>query len=171
MRSYTYISTCTTHLHHDHKARITSTSAKHLPDNSFAPTDDSILLSFVYKPHHNAFLHHCDNISSDTDADTQSEYIDPKHPPVQIYIYGTPQLCKCLAYKPNSNKYFDIFNNEIGLLSPFSYNNEDQLANRCIKHTLSRAVINELFGNHMMVTVSKFALFCTVFRKLHRMST
>jgi len=75
-----------------------------------------------------------------------------------------------IAGKPISNEYFDIFDDEIDLYSPFSCEEEYQLVNCCIKHKLSRAAINEHFKNPMMATISNFTSSHTLFKRLNEMS-
>ena len=85
-------------------------------------------------------------------------------------ICGTPHLDNRLAGKPISNEYFDVFDDEIDLWSPFSCEEEYRLVHWCVKHNLSRAAINELFRNPTMATVSNFTSSHTLFKRLNEMS-
>jgi hypothetical protein len=152
--TYSYIGTYIAHLRCDHKERTVYVSAEQLPDDGCAIEHDSIRLPFVHEPHHDPFLHHSDDDSSDTEADSENACIDPEQPPVQTRICGTPQLDNRLAGKPISNEYFVVFNDEIDVWSPFSCAEEYRLAHWCVKLNLSRAAINELFRNRTMATVS-----------------
>jgi hypothetical protein len=167
---YSYISAYITHLRCDHKEWIVYVSADQLPDDGFAIEHNSIRLPFVHEQHHNPFLHPSDYDSSDTEADSENACIDPEQPPVQIHICGTPHLDHRLAGKPISNEYFNVFNNEIDLWSPFSGEEEYRLVHWCVKHNLSRAAINERFRNTTMATVSNFTLSHTLFKRSNEMS-
>jgi len=120
LKTYSYIGTYITHLHPDHKERIVSGSTEQLPDDGVTIEHYSILLLFVHETHRDPILHHSDDDSSDTEANSETACIDPEQLPVRICIYGTPHLDNRLAGKPISNKYFHIFNNEIDLWSLFS---------------------------------------------------
>ena len=169
-KTYSYIRAYITHLCRNHNERIVYVSAEQLPDDGFAIEHDSILLPFVHEPHHDPFLHPSDDDSSDTEADSENACIDPEQPPVRTRICGTPQLDNRLAGKPISNEYFDIFDDEIDLWSPFSCEEEYRLAHWCVKHNLSRAAINELFRNPTMATISNFTSSHTLFKRLNEMS-
>jgi len=168
--TFSYTSAHLTHGRRNHKERILYVSAKQPPDDGFAIKHDSILLPFVHEPHYNPFNNPADNDSSDTVADGENACIDSEQPPLGKGICGTLRLGNCLAGKPISNEYFNIFDDEIDLLSPFSWEEEYWLAHWCIKHNLSRAAINELFRNPTMATVSNFTLSHTVFKRLNEMS-
>jgi len=169
-KTYSYIGAYITHLCRDHKERIVNSSAKLLPDDGFAIEHDSILLPFVHEPHHNPFFHPSDDDCSDTEADSENECIDPEQPPVQTRICGTPHLDNCLAGKPISNEYFDVFDDQIDIWSPISGEEEYRSAHWCVMHNLSRAAINGLFGNPTMATVSNFTSSHTLFKRLNEMS-
>ena len=141
-----------------------------MPDDGVAIEHESILLPFIHELHQDPFLHPSDDDSSDTEADSENAFIDPEQPPVWTPICGTPLLDNPLAGKPISNEYFDVFDDEIDLWSPFSCEEEYRLAHWCVKHNLSRAAINELFRNLMMATVSNFASSNTLFKRLNVMS-
>jgi len=74
------------------------------------------------------------------------------------------------ASKPISNEYFDIFDDEIYLSSPFSGEEEYRLAHWCLKNYLSSAAINERLANRTMATVSNFTSSHTLFKRLNKMS-
>jgi hypothetical protein len=169
-KTYSYISTYITHLRPDHKERIVYVSAQQLPDDGFAIEYDSILLPFIHERHHDPFLHPFGDDSRVTEAHSENACIDPEQHPVWTRICGTAQLDNHLAGKPISNEYFDIFDDQIDLLSSFSCEEEYRLAHWCVKHNLSRADINELFRNPMMATVSNFTLSHTLFKRLNEMS-
>jgi hypothetical protein len=99
-------------------------SAEQLPDDGFAIEHDGILLPFLHELHHDPSLHPSDDDFSDTEADSENVCIDPEQPPVRTRIYGTPHLDNSLAGRPISNKYFNIFDDEIDLWSPFSCEEE-----------------------------------------------
>jgi len=71
----------------------------------------------VHEPHCDPFLHHSNDDSSDTDADSETVAINREQPPVRTHIYCTPHVDNRLAGKSITKEYFDIFNNEIGLWS------------------------------------------------------
>jgi len=131
---------------------------------------DSILLQFVQEKHLDPFLHPVKDDSSDTEAHLENACIDQEQPPVRTLICGTPQLDHCQAGKPISNEYFDVFDDEIDLWSPFSCKEEYRLAHWCVKHNLSRAAINELFRNPTTATVSNFTSSHTLFKRLNQMT-
>ena len=145
-------------------------SAEQLPDDGFEIGHDSILLPFVDEPHHNPLLHPSDNDSSDTKAESENACIGPEQAPVRTRICGTPHLDNRLVSKPISSEYFDIFDDEIDLWSPFSCEEEYRLAHWCIKYNLNRAAINELFRNPMIATVSNFPSSHTSFKRFNEMS-
>jgi len=62
-----------------------------------------------------------DNESSNTEANSKNRCIDPEQPPVRTPIYGTPHFDNRLSCKAIGDQYIDIFNDEIDLLSPFSW--------------------------------------------------
>jgi len=167
---YSYIGTYLTYPHHDQKEWIVHIKAKRLPYDGFANDHDSIQLPFFHEPHYDCFPHPSDNDCSDTEANGENACIDPEQPPVQIHIYGTPHLDNCLAGNGILNEYFHIFDNEIDLWSPFSRQEEYQLAHRCVKHQLSSATINELFRNPKVATVSNLTSSHTWFIRLNEMS-
>jgi hypothetical protein len=167
---YSYISAYITHFHRDHKERTLYVSAEPQPDAGFAIQYDSMLLPFFDQPHHDPFLHRSNNDSCGTEADSENACIDPEKPPVQTRNCGTPHLENRLAGKPNSNKYYNIFDDEIDPKSSCSCEKESRLAHSCAKHNLSRAAVNELSRNPTMTTVSNFTSSHTVFNRLHEMS-
>jgi len=169
-KTYSYIGAYITHLRRDHKERIVYVSAVQLPDNGYAIEHDSILLPFFHEPHHDRFVHPSDDDSSDTEADGENGCIDPEQPPVRTRICGTLHLDNHLAGKPISNEYFDVFDDEIDLWSPFSCKEEYRLADWCVKHNLSRAAINELFRNPTMAIISNFTSSHPLFKRLNEMS-
>jgi hypothetical protein len=118
-KTYTYTGAYITHLSRNHKESIVYVSAEQLPDDGFAIEYDRILLPFIHEPHRDPFLHPSADDSSDTKADRENACIDPEQPPVRTRICGTPSLDNWLAGKLISNKYFDIFNDESDLWSPF----------------------------------------------------
>jgi len=126
-KTYSYIGTYMAHLRRDHKERRVYVSAEQLPDDGFAIEHDSIRLPIVHEPHHDAFFHPSDDDSSDTEADSKNACIDPEQPPVWTRICGTPHLDNRLAGKHISNEYFNFFNDEIDLWSPFSCDEEYRL--------------------------------------------
>jgi len=87
-----------------------------------------------------------------------------------MHIHGTEHLDNGLARRPSSNEYFDIFNNEVTLWSPFPWEEEYRSAHWCIKHSMSTAAINEHFGNPTMETVSNITSSHTCFKWFHEMS-
>jgi len=103
-------------------------------------------------------------------VDRENACIDPEQPPARTPICGASHLDNLLAGKPSSNEYFDIFDDEIDLYTPFSCVEEYRLAHRWVKHNLSRAAINELFRNPMMATISNFTLSHTLFKRLNKTS-
>jgi len=113
-----------TYLHRDHEQRIVYVSAKQQADDGFVIDHNCILLPFVHEPHRDPFLHLSDYDSSDTEAKSENVCIDPEQPPVWTRINGTPHLDNHLTGKPISNKYFYIFDDEIDLWSPFSWEEE-----------------------------------------------
>jgi len=165
-----YIGASITHLCRDHKEKIVHVSAEQLPDDGFAIENDSIPLPFVQELHWDPVLHTADDNCSNSVTDTKNGWIDPEQPPVRTHIYGTPHLDNHLASKPVSNDYFDTFNDEIDLASPFSRQEEFWLVHSCVEHNLSRAAINEHFGNPTMATVSNFTSSHTWFYQLNKMS-
>jgi hypothetical protein len=78
----------------------------------------------IYEPHGGAFLHPSDDDSSYTNADSDNACIHPEQPPVWRSIEDTPHLDNSLAGKPISNEYFDIFDIEMYLWPPFSWEEE-----------------------------------------------
>jgi hypothetical protein len=159
-----------THLCCDHKKRIVYVSDKKLPDDSVAIDHDSILLPFVHELHHDPILHPSDVDSRDTEANSENACIDQEQSPVRTLICGTPHLHNRVAGKTISIEFCDVFNDEIDLWSPFSSKKEYRLAHWCVKCNLSRAAINELFGNPTMATVSNFTSSDTLFTRLNEMS-
>jgi len=103
-------------------------SAEHLPDVGVAIEQDTILLPCCHEPGHDPFLRPSEDDSSDAEAESKNACNDPQQPPVQTRIDGTPYLENRLAGKPNSNKYIDIFDDDIDLWSPFCHKEEYQLA-------------------------------------------
>jgi len=155
---FSYRSAYIIQLRRDHNERIVYVAATQLPDDGFVIEHDSILLQCVYEPHRDPFVNTSDDDFSNTEADSDNVCIDPQYSPVWTHIYGTPHLDNHLAGKPISNKYFDIFDNDIDLWSLFSRNKHYRSAHSCVKHNLSRAVINELFeesydGDHHLLHV------------------
>ena len=73
------------------------------------------VLPFAYELHRDPFLHPSNNDSSYTVADSNNVCIDPQQPPVGTHICVTPHCDNRLAGKHISNKYFDIFDNELDL--------------------------------------------------------
>jgi hypothetical protein len=116
---------------------IVYVSAEQLPDHGSAIEHDSILLPFVHEPQNNPFLHPPDNDVSYTEADSENACIDPEQPPVRTRICGTPHMDNGIASKPISRKYFDIFDDEIVLWSPFPCKEEYRLGNWCVRHNLN----------------------------------
>jgi len=169
-KMYSYIDAYIPDLCCNHKERIVCISGEQLPDDSFVIEHDSILLPFIHGLHHNPSLHSSNNDPSDTEANSENACINPEELPVHIHIYGTPHLDNHPTGKPISNEYFNIFDNEIVLWSPFSDEEEYRLAHWCIKHSLSRAAINKLFTNPTMATVSNFTLSHALFTRLNKMS-
>jgi len=82
---------------------------------------------------------------------------------------GTPHYVHCPAGKSISKEQFDILNYEIDLSSLLSSNVEYRLVHQCVKHNVSRAVMNKLFKNPMMTTVSHFTFSHTLFKLLNEM--
>jgi len=162
-KSYSFSRANITHLRHDRKVRIIYLSTKPLPDDGFASEHHSIELPCIYEPHGDPSLHSSDNDSSDTEADSHNQCIDPAQPPVQAPIYGTPHLDNRLPSKPISTSYFDILEVEKDRLSPYCCEEDYRSAHRCVKHNFSRAAINELFRNPTMSTISNFTLPHTLF--------
>jgi len=121
MELYAYISAYITHVCRDHNARIAYVWAEQLPDDGLAIKHMSHLLLCVHAPHCHPFYYPSDDNSGGTEADSENICIDPEPPPIQTHIYGTPHLDNHLASKPISNKYFDIFIDEIDIWSQFSY--------------------------------------------------
>jgi len=96
--------------------------------------------------------------------------IIPEQPPVRTSIYSTPHLDNRLAGKPNSNEYFNIFDDEIGVWSPFSCQEEHRLAHWCVKHNFSTTAINERFRSSTMETISNLTSSHTLLKRLNEMS-
>jgi len=167
---YFSIGSYVTHLRRDHKERILYVSAEQFPDDSSAIEHDTVLLSFVHEPHSDPFPHPSNNDSSDTEGDSENEWIDWEVPPDRIHINSTLHLANRLAGKSNTNKYFHIVDDEIDLWSPFSYKEEYELANWCLKHNWSRAAINEVLRNPTMATVSNFLSSNTLFERSNELS-
>jgi len=109
-----------THLRRDYKDRIVNVLAEHLPDDGFAIEQDSILLPLVQERSRDPFLHLSDDDSCHTEADSKDMFINPEQPSVWTCIYCTPHLDYCLAGKPISTEYFNIFDGEIDQWSAFS---------------------------------------------------
>jgi hypothetical protein len=99
-------------------------SAEQMPDDGFAIEHNSILLPFLDELHHDPFLYPSDDDSSDRESDGENVCIDPEQPPGRTCICDTPHLDNRLAGKPISNEYFNIFDDEIDLWSPFSWEEE-----------------------------------------------
>jgi len=162
------------HLHHSPlsspQERIVYISIQQRPDDGFAIERNCILIPFVSEPHCKAFLHHSEDDSSDTEADSENVCIDLEQAPVWTPIYGTPHLDNNLARKPISNEYFDIFNDESDLLSPFSCEEGYGVTHWYVKHNSSRAAINDHFRNPTMETISNFTLPNTLFKWFNEMS-
>jgi hypothetical protein len=123
-KTYYYIGCNNTDLHRNNKECIVDVSAEQLPDEGFAIEHTSILHPFIHNTHRDPFLNPSDDVSSDTEADSENACIDPEEPPVRTHIYGTPHLDNHLAGKPISNQCFDIFDNEIDPWSLFSCEKE-----------------------------------------------
>jgi len=167
---YSDIGTFITHLHCDQRETIVYVSAKQLPDDGLVIEHNRILLPLLHELHRDPLLHPFDDDSSDTEANSHNACIDPEQPPVWSCINGTPHLDNRPAGKPISNEYFNIFDDEIHPWSPFFCKEEYQLVHWCIKHSLSRAAINELFRNPTIATISNFTLYHTLFKRLNKMS-
>lgn len=136
----------------------------------FEIAHDSILYPFIHKLHPNPFLHPSKHISSYSAADSKNTWVDAEQPPVQTCFYGTPHLDTGLAGNPNSNRYFDIFHDDIHLSSALSCRKEDQFVYYCVKHILRNATFNKLFRNRTKATVSNFTSFHTWLKWLDKMS-
>jgi len=162
-------------LHHPHlrrhrKTMIVYVSAGQVPDENSMIELPGILLRFLHEPHCDPFLHRSHDHCSDTQADSENACINLEQSPVRTDLYGTAHFDNCLAGKPSSNEYFNIFNDEIDVWSPFSCNEESQLAHWCVWQNLSRAVINKRFRNPTMATVSNFTSSHTVFTRWNEIS-
>jgi len=166
--TYSYSSAYITHLHRDHKDRMAYISVKSRPDDGFAIGHDSIQLPFVHEPHHDPFLHPSTNGSSNRQGQMENASFNPERPPVRTRIYGTTHFDHHPAGKPICQKYFDMFHSEIDPRVPCACNEDDRLAHMCIEPTLRRAVINELFRNPTLATVSNFASSHTSFKRLNK---
>ena len=105
-----------------------------------------------------------------SEAHSENAFIDSEQPPFRTCIYGTPHLDNSLAGKPLSNKYVNIFNDEIDLWSPCSCEEVYWSAHWCIKHNLSWATINERFRNPTIATVRILTSSYTWFKRLNEMS-
>jgi hypothetical protein len=169
-KPYSYIGAYITHRRRDHKDRIVYVAAEQLPDTGFAIEHDSILLQYIHEPRHNPFLHPSNVDSSDTEDDREKAFIDLEQPPVRTRICDTPHLDHCQVGKSINIKYFDVFDDQIDLWSPFPCQEEHRFVHWCVKHNLSRAAINELFRNPTMATISNFTSSHTLFKRLNKMS-
>jgi hypothetical protein len=76
LKTFSYIGAYITHLHRDHKDRTVYVSAEQLPDDGVAIEHETILLPFVHEPHRDPFLYPSDDVSSDTEADSEKACID-----------------------------------------------------------------------------------------------
>jgi len=169
MKTYSYISAYITHLGRYHEGRIPYISAQRVPDDGSVFEHVIILYPYITEPHRDPVLHPSDNDSSDIEADSDNVSIDLAQPPGRRYIYSTLHLENYLAGRTNTNKNFNIFDNEIDLWSQFSCKKENHLVQWCFKRNLGRAGIRELFRNPTMATVSNFTLSQTVFKRLNKM--
>jgi len=168
-KMYSYIGAQITQLRRDHERRTVYVSAEQLPDDRFALERNRTPLSLVQEQHRDPVLHLSDDDSSDIEADSENACIDPEEPPVRQWIYGNTLFDNRSAGKRISDKYFNIVNDEIYLWSPFSCEAQYRLVHWCIKHTLSRAAINQLFRNRTMATTSIFASSHTLRQWLNEM--
>jgi len=169
-KNYSYIDLFLTHLCHNHHDSILYGPAKQLPDDCVATKYYSILLLFIHKPHGDPVHYPLNDDSSDTDANSDIDYLYPEQPPVWTRIYGTSQWTSSLAGVTIRNLYFDIIENEIHLWSPFPLEEKYWLVSWCFKHNLSSAAIIEVFGNPMMATVTNIASSHTLSKSLNEMS-
>jgi hypothetical protein len=165
-----YIGTYITHLHRNHKEKIVYVAAELLANDGFGIQSNSIQLPFIPEMHSDPLLHHSDDDSIDTEAGSENACIDPEQPPVRTRIYGSPHFNNRLSSKRISNKYFNIFDDEIDLCSPLSCEEEYRLAHLCVKHYMSKAAINKHFWNPTMATISNFTSSHTLFKRLNKMS-
>jgi len=62
-------------------------------------------------------MHSFDDDCSNTEANADNGWIDPKQLPVRTHIYCTPHLDNSLAGKAICNEYFNIFIIEMDLWS------------------------------------------------------
>jgi len=108
-----YIGVCITHLRRDRTWEIVLVPSDPLADNGFVMEHNSILLPFIHEMYPDPFSHPFDNLFRAITTDSDNSYIDPEAPPVWTYMYGTPLFDNSLACMPMSNKYFDIFEEEI----------------------------------------------------------
>jgi len=169
-KMYSYIGLYIAHLIHYHKETIVYVAAEQMPADGFAIEHDSIVLAFIHQRYRSAFLHPSDDDSSNTEAESKNSCINSEQPPVWTRIYRAPHLDNCLASKPISNEYFDIFNEDIELWLPCSCKEEYRLAHWCVQYNLGRAAINKLFRNPTMATISNFTSSHTLFKRLNQMS-
>jgi len=78
LKTYFYISTYITDLRRDCKERIAYVSGEQPLDDGFALEHDSILLALVHEPHCDPSVHPSKDDSSDLEADSKNECIDPE---------------------------------------------------------------------------------------------
>jgi hypothetical protein len=169
-KMYSYITAYITHLHCDHTECRVYVWLEQLPDDGLAIEHDSIPFPVIQEPHRDLFVHPSDDDYSDTKANSQNACINPEQLAFRTSRNGTPYFDTCLAVKPISMKYFEIFNNDRDLWSPLLGEREYWLAYWCDMHNLSSAAINEYIRNPTMATVRNFTSSQTIFKRLHEMS-
>jgi len=105
---------------HYHKDWIVYVSPEQLLNVTAGIEHITILLSLVHEQHRDPYLHPSDDDSSNPVPAHKIAGIDQEQHPVSTRIDGIPHLDNCLASKPSTNDYFDIFDNEIDVWSLFS---------------------------------------------------
>jgi len=112
---------------HDQKQRIVSNAAEQLWNDYFAIDYDISLVTLVHIHHSSNFLHPCDDLLSDTEADNKNLLVNPEQPPVRTYLDDTLHLNNHLAGKRNRYERLNILENELYLLSPLVSENVELL--------------------------------------------
>jgi hypothetical protein len=169
-KKHSYFDIFLTHLWYNHHDSILYGAAKQLLDNCVAIKYHSILLVFIDEPHGHSVHYPFNDNSSDTDANSDFDYFNAEQPPVSTRMYGNSQWNSSLAGMTIRNWYFDIFDNEIHLWSPFPCEKKHWFVSRCYKYNLSIAAIMKDFGYPMMATVTNFASSHPWFKSLNQMS-
>lgn len=99
----------------DHNECTIQISAEQLPDDGVAIDHHTTLLPFIPELYHDHLLHCSNDNFGATVVDIKNACIDLEQPPVRTPSYSSPYLDNRLACNPISNKYCDIFDDEIDL--------------------------------------------------------